>query len=115
MRIEYSPVRLALVTARNSPAELRVIKTLRKWGVYIDMAFFLGGVRKTEVLKALNPHIFFDDQDRHIDDVKEHIATGKCCIRLIRQASRATARTAKRQSEKAQWRLILTIELSLDT
>lgn len=77
MRIEYSPVRLALVTARNSPAELRVIKTLRKWGVYIDMAFFLGGVRKTEVLKALNPHIFFDDQDRHIDDVKEHIATGK--------------------------------------
>lgn len=77
MRIEYSPVRLALVTARNSPAELRVIKTLRKWGVYIDMAFFLGGVRKTEVLRALNPHIFFDDQDQHIDDVQEYVATGK--------------------------------------
>ena len=32
-RVEYSPVRIALVTARNSPSEMRVIKTLRSWGV----------------------------------------------------------------------------------
>mgnify|MGYP006275853935 CR=1 FL=1 len=80
-RVEYSPVRLALVTARNSPAELRVIKTLRKWGVYVDMAFFMGGVRKTEVLRALNPHIFFDDQDRPIEAVKGYIPTGKVLYR----------------------------------
>jgi len=31
-KVEYSPVRIAIVTARNSPAEMRVIKTLRHWG-----------------------------------------------------------------------------------
>ena len=31
-RVEYSSVRIALVTARNSPLEMRVIKTLRSWG-----------------------------------------------------------------------------------
>jgi 5'-nucleotidase len=56
-RVEYSPVRLALVTSRDSPTELRVIKTLREWGVYVDLAFFLGGVDKGPVLEAFNPHI----------------------------------------------------------
>jgi 5'-nucleotidase len=40
MRMEFSPVRIALVTARNAPSDLRVIKTLRHWGVYVDEAFF---------------------------------------------------------------------------
>ncbi len=66
-RVEYSPVRLAIVTARNSPADIRVIKTLRKWGVYVDEAFFLGGVEKTKVLTAFRPHIFFEDQDVHLN------------------------------------------------
>ena len=45
------------------------------------MAFFMGGVRKTEVLKALNPHIFFDDQDRHLEDIKDRVPTGKVLYR----------------------------------
>lgn len=80
-RIEYSPVRLALVTSRDSPAELRVIKTLRDWGVYIDLAFFLGGVDKGPVLEAFNPHIFFDDQDVHVDAASERVPTGKVLYR----------------------------------
>src|SRR5262245_33243410 len=40
--VEFSPVRIAIVTARNAPAELRVIKTLRHWGVYVNQVFFLG-------------------------------------------------------------------------
>lgn len=36
------PIQIALVTARNAPADLRAIKTLRLWGVQVDMAFFLG-------------------------------------------------------------------------
>lgn len=28
-----SPIRIAIVTARNSPSEMRVINTLRAWGV----------------------------------------------------------------------------------
>jgi 5'-nucleotidase len=76
-RVEYSPVRLALVTSRDSPAELRVIKTLREWGVYVDLAFFLGGVDKGPVLEAFNPHIFFDDQDMHVEAAADQVPTGK--------------------------------------
>jgi len=66
-RIEFSPVRLAIMTARNSPAEIRVINTIRSWNVYVDQAFFLGGLQKSRFLKAFKPHIFFDDQDAHLD------------------------------------------------
>lgn len=76
-RVEYSPVRIALVTARNSPSEMRVIKTLRSWGVYVDEAFFLGGVEKTKVLKAFKPHIFFDDQDVHLNTAAKVVPSGK--------------------------------------
>lgn len=77
IRVEYSPIRIALVTARNSPAEMRVIKTLRHWGVYVDEAFFLGGVEKSKVLKAFKPHIFFDDQDVHLDAASALVPSGK--------------------------------------
>jgi 5'-nucleotidase len=77
VRVEFSPVRIALVTARNSPAEMRVLKTLRAWKVYIDEAFFLGGVEKSRVLKAFKPHIFFDDQDIHLATAAEIVPSGK--------------------------------------
>jgi 5'-nucleotidase len=76
-RIEYSPVRIALITARNSPAEIRVIKTLRSWGVYIDECFFLGDVAKDKVLQAFRPHIFFDDQDIHLEKEERLVPSGK--------------------------------------
>ena len=59
------PLRLALITARSSPAHERVLKTLRAWQARIDEMFFLGGVSKDEVLRAFQPHIFFDDRDAH--------------------------------------------------
>jgi 5'-nucleotidase len=64
--VELSPLRLAIVTARNSPSHMRVINTLREWHVYIDEAFFLGGMSKDKILKAFKAHIFFDDQDAHL-------------------------------------------------
>ena len=57
--IALSPLRIAIVTARNAPSHLRLIKTLRKWGVYVDEAYFLGGLSKDKVLKAFGAHIFF--------------------------------------------------------
>ncbi len=60
-----SPIRTALVTARNAPAHERAIKTLRNWNVRVDEAFFLGGVSKKEVLSAFGAHVFFDDQPVH--------------------------------------------------
>lgn len=76
-RKEYSPVKLAIVTARNSPAEMRVVKTLREWDVYVDMAFFLGGLQKSRFLKSFKPHIFFDDQDSHLDPASSDIPCAK--------------------------------------
>jgi len=55
-------IRTALVTSRNAPAHKRVIATLRAWNVRVDEAFFLGGLSKTEILRAFGAHIFFDDQ-----------------------------------------------------
>ena len=77
MSIELSPVRIAIVTARNSPSEMRVIKTLRSWGVYVDEAFFLGGVEKSNILKAFRAHIFFDDQDVHLAHSSLVVPCGK--------------------------------------
>ncbi|MBD5453535.1 MAG: 5'-nucleotidase [Lachnospiraceae bacterium] len=63
--VDEAPIRTALVTSRCAPAHERVIRTLRAWNVRIDEAFFLGGVQKTDVLKAFGAHIFFDDQAVH--------------------------------------------------
>jgi 5'-nucleotidase len=68
-----SPVRLALVTARNAPAHKRVIKTLRDWKIRIDESVFLGGIDKADVLAAMRPHIYFDDQLTHLERAREII------------------------------------------
>jgi len=72
-----SLIRTALVTARNSPAHERVVRTLRAWGVRVDEAFFLGGVSKDKVLKAFGAHIFFDDQDTHCAPASRFVPTAR--------------------------------------
>lgn len=74
---ELSPLRIAIVTARNSPSHMRVVKTLRSWNVYVDEAYFLGGWPKAPVLEAIGTHIFFDDQDRHLVDSQTKVPCGK--------------------------------------
>ena len=71
------PIRTALVTARNSPAHERVIRTLRTWNVRIDETFFLGGVSKDKILAAFSPHIFFDDQHQHCDAASKLVPTAR--------------------------------------
>ena len=70
---ESAPIRTALVTSRNAPAHERAIKTLRQWGVRVDEAFFLGGVRKQDVLSAFGAHIFFDDQPAHAEPASRFV------------------------------------------
>lgn len=59
-------LRIGLVTARSAPAHERAVASLRSWGVYLDDAFFLGGVEKALLLSQLKPDIFFDDQAGHL-------------------------------------------------
>jgi 5'-nucleotidase len=71
-----APIRTALVTARSAPAHERVIRTLRAWNIRIDESIFLGGLDKTEFLRAYQADVFFDDQPAHCASASPHIATG---------------------------------------
>jgi 5'-nucleotidase len=71
-----APRRTALVTARSAPAHERVIRTLRAWDIRIDESIFLGGMNKTEFLRAYQADVFFDDQQSHCESASPHIATG---------------------------------------
>lgn len=102
-QMELSPIRIAIVTARNSPADIRVIKTLRSWGVYADAVFFMGGLEKTAVLKAYRPHIFFDDQDVHLDKASNSIPSGKVPYKSGSQL--AIKKSAENRSNKQKRRL----------
>ena len=74
---EEEIIRIALITARNSPAHERVIRTLKSWDVNIDEAFFLGGVEKSGVVKAFGADIFFDDQYIHLDETSKENPVAK--------------------------------------
>ena len=76
-KVDETPIRTALVTARSAPSHKRVILTLRKWGIRIDEALFLGGLDKAEFLKAFQADIFFDDQLSYIQSASnQHLTSG---------------------------------------
>tara|TARA_A100001037_G_scaffold184503_1_gene165358 strand:+ start:4959 stop:5861 length:903 start_codon:yes stop_codon:yes gene_type:complete len=73
---QQCPIRTALVTARSAPAHERVIRTLRAWDIRLDESLFLGGMDKTEFLRAFGADVFFDDQSLHCERAKDHVTTG---------------------------------------
>jgi len=73
---DTSPIRTALITARCAPTHERVIRTLRAWNIRIDEALFLRGMDKGAFLKAFGADIFFDDQQKHCESARQHVATG---------------------------------------
>ena len=73
---EDCPIRTALITARGAPAHERVIRTLRAWDIRLDESLFLGGMEKTEFLKAFGADVFFDDQAQHCERASPHVSTG---------------------------------------
>ncbi len=70
------PIRTALVTARSAPAHERVIRTLRDWDVRLDESLFLGGLDKTQFLRAFRADVFFDDQARHCERAAGVVTAG---------------------------------------
>jgi len=75
--VEQSPIRTALITARNFSTHQRVLVTLESWGVHVDEAFFQGGVTKEEVVNAFGADIFFDDQETHLKETSKVTPSGK--------------------------------------
>ena len=80
---DHAPIRTALVTSRNAPAHERVIRTLRVWGIRIDEVFFMGGIRKSDVLKAFGAHIFFDDQAVHTDPASKLVPAARVPYKTV--------------------------------
>ncbi len=74
---DLMPIRTALVTARSAPSHERAIRTLRAWNVRIDEVFFLGGIQKSEILKAFGANIFFDDQSVHTDPASKLVPSAR--------------------------------------
>lgn len=75
-------LKVAIITSRNAPSHKRVVTSLREWGITVDQTFFLGGMDKSRVLKIFRPHIFFDDQQVHLDGAVEvapcvHVPVGR--------------------------------------
>jgi 5'-nucleotidase len=85
---ETPPIRTALVTARSLPTHLRVLNTFRAWGIHVDEAFFMGGVDKSGVLAAFQPHIFFDDQEGHCRSASQVVSTAR--VPITREAEVST-------------------------
>ena len=71
-----SPIRTALVTAREAPAHERVVRTLRSWKIRIDEALFLGGMDKSAFLDSFGADIYFDDHKEQCRSVARHVPTG---------------------------------------
>lgn len=94
------PIRTALVTARNSPAHERVIRTLRAWEVDLDEAFFLGGMDKSEILQAFRPHIYFDDQVVHCDRAARLVPTGR--VPWIRRSRETRGGSTRAETQSAK-------------
>ncbi|XP_008303487.1 cytosolic 5'-nucleotidase 1A-like, partial [Stegastes partitus] len=62
------PIRTYLVTSRDGGCGgYRAFNTLRMWGLRVDEAVFLGGSKKGPTLEKIRPHIFFDDQQSHVE------------------------------------------------
>jgi 5'-nucleotidase len=82
----YTPrLNIAIVTARSMPAHTRLINTMREWNININCAFFLGGVEKNKVLEVLNPDIFFDDQQLHLNSSKKILPSVHVPFGLLNQ------------------------------
>lgn len=63
-------IKTAIVTARNAPAHERILTTLQSYGISVDMTILLGYIPKARVLNEMKPHIFFDDDMRNFNDLK---------------------------------------------
>lgn len=66
-------IRISIVTSRGAPSEERLITTLKSFGMSAAELFLLDGLDKGSILKAIRPHIFFDDQARNLEKMQAQI------------------------------------------
>ncbi len=70
----YKPaIRIAIVTSRGAQSEERLNTTLKSFGMSAAELFLLDGIAKSSVLEVFQPHLFFDDQVRHLEAIESRI------------------------------------------
>jgi 5'-nucleotidase len=57
-------LRTALVSSRSGAAQERVLRAVRRFGLQLDEAFFVGDLPKSEILAAFRPHLSFGEHPR---------------------------------------------------
>jgi 5'-nucleotidase len=67
-------IRTAIVTSRGAPADARMMTTLLGLGLHVDAIHCLGGTPKAPLIKAIKPHMFFDDQRLHFNGLSPEVA-----------------------------------------
>lgn len=67
----HKRLRIAIITARNAVAGVRVMSTLDAWHITVDEALYMNGHNKNAALAAFKPHMFFDDSPKHINRAKD--------------------------------------------
>ena len=70
--------------------------------MYVDEAYFLGGLRKDELLKAFGAHIFFDDQDTHLSSSSKYVPSGKVPYYSDSQMNEVIKEREKRKAAEAE-------------
>lgn len=71
-----APIRISITTARSAPADERLLRTLRSWGIDIDELHLLGGKDKGPFLEAFQADIFFDDKYKNAEHGAGYVASG---------------------------------------
>ncbi|WP_087865580.1 5'-nucleotidase [Comamonas thiooxydans] len=69
-------IRIAIVTARGTPAYERVVTTLRAWNLHVDETLFCGGLPKGPFLFALGADLFLDDGLHNIESAQAFVPSG---------------------------------------
>ena len=90
------------MTARQAPAHERAVQTLRSWDVQVNDAFFLGGIRKADVLQVLRPHIYFDDQMGHLEPAVGVVASVLVPYGIANQVSDRDAGSGQTATPEAE-------------
>jgi 5'-nucleotidase len=57
-------LRTALVSSRTGAAQERMLRTVRRFGLQLDEAFFVGDLPRAELLAAFRPHVSFGEHPR---------------------------------------------------
>ncbi|XP_038554011.1 cytosolic 5'-nucleotidase 1A-like [Micropterus salmoides] len=74
------PIKTYMVTARDSVmAGPRALKTVQSWDLEMNESFLLKGEPKGPTLEKIRPHIFLDDQMRHVNGAAE-VGTVACHV-----------------------------------